>query len=473
MKSLKKSGFTLMELLVYMGIVGIVVVIAGEAFSNSTKFRIRTDNMIKATQEAENVAMLLKDDAAQMGAKSSLDESVEAGNDIFNTSHIVDVYMDPQNPIVDNRDSSSFRLVYSNKAEMDSLVFRRIRYDTLGHYEAVEEVAWFLERTRSDTVLKRQCVIKDKKDNTIPDSPCAPKGSSGSSIGDSAVLMATGVHDFRVLPAIPRVRSNSDTLEYRSEQIFPLEGSNSFRFFSRQSEGDFVPLTTSAGGSSVTLSGFYSNYNSGEGKISDHNQWQKHQVVALLNDDKVGNTWAGLCSQAGNNFTFKPKEEYEISFKIPYSSTGADGNVNKMQMFVPGRDHMQVGFINLNGQRPAAIEDFMFYPPTSSNANNIERVMRFSVQDTVKRVCLAFSFAVFSPVVGNGSLTISDLKIKRGLHSNYHFDENVKNLPIQDKKNVKALKLLLSVKRGAKNGARGETGNVDLVIPVPSNGPRD
>ncbi|MDY6388639.1 MAG: type II secretion system protein, partial [Fibrobacter sp.] len=111
MKSLKKSGFTLMELLVYMGIVGIVVVIAGEAFSNSTKFRIRTDNMIKATQEAENVAMLLKDDAAQMGAKSSLDESVEAGNDIFNTSHIVDVYMDPQNPIVDNRDSSSFRLV--------------------------------------------------------------------------------------------------------------------------------------------------------------------------------------------------------------------------------------------------------------------------------------------------------------------------------------------------------------------------
>ena len=71
MKSLKKSGFTLMELLVYMGIVGIVVVIAGEAFSNSTKFRIRTDNMIKATQEAESVAMLFKEDVAQMGSKNS------------------------------------------------------------------------------------------------------------------------------------------------------------------------------------------------------------------------------------------------------------------------------------------------------------------------------------------------------------------------------------------------------------------
>ena len=60
MKNFKKSGFTLMELLVYMAIVGIVVVIAGEAFSNSTKFRIRTDNMIKATQEAENVGTILR-----------------------------------------------------------------------------------------------------------------------------------------------------------------------------------------------------------------------------------------------------------------------------------------------------------------------------------------------------------------------------------------------------------------------------
>ena len=66
-----KSGFTLMELLVYMAIVGIIVVIAGEAFSNSTKFRVRTDNMIKSTQEAENVGMLFKADVEQMGTKSS------------------------------------------------------------------------------------------------------------------------------------------------------------------------------------------------------------------------------------------------------------------------------------------------------------------------------------------------------------------------------------------------------------------
>jgi prepilin-type N-terminal cleavage/methylation domain-containing protein len=68
-----RNGFTLMELLVYMMIVGIIVVIAGHAFSNSTKFRVRTQNMLKATQEAENVATLFKADVSQMGAKTSLE----------------------------------------------------------------------------------------------------------------------------------------------------------------------------------------------------------------------------------------------------------------------------------------------------------------------------------------------------------------------------------------------------------------
>ena len=76
-----KSGFTLMELIVYMGIVGIVVVIAGQAFSNSTKFRIRTDNMIKASQEAENVATIFKEDVSQMGAKSSKEDGVAGRGD--------------------------------------------------------------------------------------------------------------------------------------------------------------------------------------------------------------------------------------------------------------------------------------------------------------------------------------------------------------------------------------------------------
>ena len=70
---MKKSGFTLMELVVYMAMIGIVVLVAGQAFSDSTKFRVRTQNMLRASEEAENVANLFKDDVAQMGAKASLE----------------------------------------------------------------------------------------------------------------------------------------------------------------------------------------------------------------------------------------------------------------------------------------------------------------------------------------------------------------------------------------------------------------
>ena len=79
----EKAGFTLMELMVYMAILGIIVIVAGRAFSDSTKFRIRTQNILKATQEVENVATLFKSDVAQMGAKSSKEATVAGGNDSF------------------------------------------------------------------------------------------------------------------------------------------------------------------------------------------------------------------------------------------------------------------------------------------------------------------------------------------------------------------------------------------------------
>ncbi len=472
-----KSGFTLMELLVYMAIVGIIVVIAGEAFSNSTKFRIRTDNMIKATQVAENVGMLLKDDLAQMGAKSSLESVGASTSDYFDVSHISDVYMDPDNAIDLKKDSSSFRIVNNvTTGNTDSLVFRRLRYDTLGHYEAIEEVAWFLTTVNSSTTLKRQCVILDKKSTSVSDYPCAPKGTDGDAMEDYVTEMATEIKNFVVQPGIPLVRSDVGNLDYRKEQIFPPADGDEFKLYSRYGESDLSMITTSAGGHSVTLSGFTTNYDLTEGTpITDGKLRQ--QVIALQNNDHTSDSWAALCSEEGNNFTFIPKEEYEVSFKVPYPSVSGD-KVDEMQMFVPGRDHMSVGFVLLNGKKPTSIPDFMFYPPSSTEGNNVERVMRFSVPDTVKNVCMAFTFAIYSPVVAKGSLTIKDLRLKRRASENYTFGKDrfgntVTTIKENDKQNVKAFKLTLSIKRGAKAGGNGETGEVTLVIPAPSNGPRD
>ena len=95
--------------------------------------------------------------------------------------------------------------------------------------------------------------------------------------------------------------------------------------------------------------------------------------------------------------------------------------------------------------------------------------MRFSVPEAIANVCIAFTFATYSPAVSAGSITISDLKLRRVAGANYEFDKN-KSLNIVDKKNVKALMLELQIARGGKGGEVGETGDVTIVVPTPSNG---
>lgn len=466
--AIHKQGFTLMELLIYMGIVGIVVVIAGQAFSNSTNFRIRTDNMIRATQEAENVGVLLKDDLAQMGAKSSLENTIAGGNDEFSTAHIMDVYMDPNNAIPEKKDSSSYRFspeYPSPTGNLDSLIFRRIRYSESGTYEAVEEVAWFLQRVGRDTVLKRQCVILDKASASVPDAPCASMGSKGSALTASAVVMATGIKTFRVLPALPLVRSDA-AAKYSTEQIFPPGDGDVFKLVPRYGESNYHYITTSGGGTSVTLTDFVSNYDMTEEQI-DVDGLKRQQVIVAQNENLETDSWLGACAADGNNFTFVPNELYEISFNVPYS-----GKEDNMQMFVPGRDHMSVGFVDYNGHSPAQIQDFLFYPAATDDASAVKRIMRFGVADSLKKVCMAFTFATYSPLASKGSLTISNLRLKRVANANYQFDKNITNVAVEDRKNVKAFQLHLEVKRGAKGNGSGETGSVMIVVPVPSNGPR-
>jgi hypothetical protein len=107
--------------------------------------------------------------------------------------------------------------------------------------------------------------------------------------------------------------------------------------------------------------------------------------------------------------------------------------------------------------------------------------MRFTVPRRVDNVCVAFTFAFFSPLASLGKVTIKDLRVSRVPTANYSFSpkpEQERFEPevgnnVKEKKNVKALRLRLQVSRGAKRGGKGETGEVDLIVPIPSNGPRD
>lgn len=436
-----REGFTLVELLVYIAIVGIVVIVAGQAFSNSTKMRVRTQSMLKASEVAENVASLFKEDVAQTGAKSSMEAGTAVGGNAFSAVNN-NVYM---NLAAD--DSSSFSV--NTAGGLSNLRVRRMRYDENGYYQAVEEINWFVQ----NEILKRSCLTIDGTAGT----GCAPKNTGTSEMAPYTVEMASGVSTFIVTPALPSVSGTAQA------QVFPpcVTGgacAEGFRLIARTAEADFsgVTITPTADGKTVTLSGFSTNYKMNE---NDENKAGRllNQVFVAENAGEIQSSWKNCYK-----ITLVPRQEYEIAFSL----SDAGSMSEKMRLFVPGRDYMSVGFrLADNGSQPMDLDDFLFFPPADKDASGVRR-MRFSVSKTIQNVCMAFSFASYSPLAANGSLTISDVSLKKVESSNYTFDDAAV-LASADKKNVKAMRLVLGIKQN------GEEGRSSLVIPMPSNGPSD
>ncbi len=463
-----RQGFTLMELMVYIAIVGIVVIVAGQAFSNSTKMRVRTQSMLKASEVAENVATLFKQDVAQTGAKSSMEERGSAGSDDVFSGVKKAVYMDPKvagDPEDKVEDLSSFRfkpVQPTVDGNLDSLILRRVRYSESGKYEAVEEILWALD----GKVLSRTCRIIEKADGAA-NGECAPSGTTYENLKNYAVEMATGVESFIVLPAVP------GALVADGIQMFPPGNGTAFKLESRYGEARYLPATISAGGTNVTVSSFASNVTSTGAPITDDTQKNKNEVYVFANTAATGN-WKSLCidsdhDPSANHFSFKKGLEYEISFTI--NVTISDLNPDMAQTFVPGLDHMAVGIRNAKtekiGEKIDGVKDFLFYPPTTAEANTVQRVIRFTVPDDIEKACLAFTFSMYSPSVASGSITIGNFRLNRVANSDYKFDKNTTYVAVADKKNVKAFQLKLKVTRN------GESGEALLVVPIPSNGPTD
>ncbi len=464
-----KKGFTLMELLVYMAIVGIIVLVAGQAFTDSTKFRVRTQNMLKATQEAENVATLFKSDVSQMGAKSSKEAGNADGGEKYGdkfSNVYSDVFIDPDNAVDDNKDSSSFLI--ANEDGFSNLIVRRVRYDNLGHYQAVEEISWFVE----GGILKRSCrTVSGAQDEN------ACKEQTAEEAKSDAVEIATGVVKFNVVASRPSVM-------VESEQMFPPGNATQFKLIPRTGEAGYVTLNVTngsgeanKGGESAVLSQFFSNYSNASENLVDETNRRVNQVFAIKNEDAALDSWKNMCSNYNGTLTFEKDQEYEIYFEIPVPANSKD----KSLMFVPGTDHMSVGFRSVStGDYPKKdnvrlMDDFLFFPPLDPDKGAGSRSMRFTVPEKVENVCLAFTFACYSPLVSQGTLTIENLKVRKLAGANYDFETPHFNPESnkKDKKNVKALKLELQIARGGKNGENGETGEVEIVVPTPSNGPRD
>jgi len=417
-----------------MAIMGFIIVVAGRAFSDSTKMRVRSQSMLASAEEAGRVSALLKEDISQMGAKSWGRSS--ASGTAFDT--IAGVYMN-----YNTKDFSSYNLKRNQPAMQpniyDSLFFRKAYYDASGICGAVLEVQWYVK----DSILVRKCKP------LAPKPPrCTSTSFTASTDCPDSLEIARNVTEFRLLPSIPGMEGSPSS---SSNLLFPASGSNAFHLQVKNSPNSNATATLEDG--RVILRGFLGNSSSG----TEHADFYLHSTAA-----------AGDCQ----TFKFKAGEEYAIDFELPCDNpackTGSTEQYNKMIMFQPGRDHLSVGLRqpgNPGGNPISGIPDFLFYPP-QDNTTEMKRRFEFSVpKDTT--ACVGITAAFYSPEAYNGRLEIRNLQVSRKTDNVYHFDRSSNssyNPSASSKADVKAFELTLGVMK------KKEIGRSVVVIPVPNNG---
>ncbi|WP_407445239.1 type II secretion system protein J [Fibrobacter sp.] len=440
-----RAGFTLMELIVYIAIAGIVAVLAGQAFSDSTKMRVRTESMIEANEASGEVAQLMRRDLSFIGAKNAKNVAGAAAgvagaagaagaggdNDAF-TSYS-EVYMDPE-----GGDSSSYTL--TKGAPYDAITMRRLRYNDDGSYGSIEEITWRVNEKN----LVRSC----RTMQGTPDESCP--GENGST-----VTIATGVENFKIEEALPR----TDGEVVHINMLPAADESNDFRFVSRFGDGNFSPVETDpvGGGPIITLRGFSTNFDRHTGRYEDNPENMKLNQVFLAEANNAEGSWQTLCKSVD----LHADSAYEVSFSMP------DNGENVSRMFCPGRDHMSVGFRYMeNGDEVPFLKDFLFFPPTGAGDDLGVRKMRFVPSKDAEKVCLAFTFVSFSPITAAGSVRFENVKLKRVSTSAFEFNETG-TVASRIKKYVKALRITFKMLVN-KNGSINS-----FVIPIPSNGTTD
>lgn len=412
-----KAGFTLIELIVYSGLIGVIVVIAGQAFSNSTKFRIRTENMIRSTSTANSLSTLLSEDLAQMGSKTALGDGAYH---FFN-----EAYNDPDS------DSSSYVL---NEAK-NNISFKRIYNGPDGKALYLQQIDWYLEE---EGALYRKCRTLAKLTEEDPLAECPMVEGSGEDV--QPVLMAENISEFTLRPG-RRLQdaSGCETTDFE-EGCFKL--GSVYSLASRSSSG-ITPLVVQKNSEtqSIEIKGFYSNFDA----ATDY-----YSQVYLLNGSIENPVW-GQCSE----FTFRPNVTYGISFSLEVESDAT--NINYMRNFMAEFDHISVGFRTNEGDPIEGIEDHMVYP--AQGDVDTERYFEFSFPGEVTNACLVFTFAFYSKYAADGALSISGLSVFPRDESGYDFDA-----PGSDKRNHKAFKYKLVTNVG------GESTIIEKFVPTPNNG---
>jgi len=417
-----------------MAIMGFVIIVAGRVFSDSTKMRVRSQNMIASAEEAGRVSALIKEDVSQMGAKSWKDPSGS-----FKVAQ--KVYCNSSNP---SSDPSSYNCSSSSGNNFDKLVFRKVHYKDDGTCRAVLEISWEVDAAKN---LLRKCA-------PITDTDCPNTlGTSQELECPNSLVMATGVTKFEF------ETSKSGT----ATDLFPPTGTTGFKFIVKKNNGSPTLLS----GNPLSLKDFEKNNSTNESKHTDF-------YLTASTATNTNSCWS---------YSFVPDVEYTIDFDLPctsYACRDASKSLteepyNSMTMFQPGIDHLSIGLRNttMNGEPPqnmiengkSKVPDFLFYPPQDEKANETKtRHFEFSIPKSISTstACIGIT-AAFYTEAANGHLEIENIKVRK-TDKVYNFGSSSSG---GSKADVKALRLTLKIEKGAKVK---EISEAVTVIPVPNNG---
>jgi hypothetical protein len=469
-----------------MAIMGFIIIVAGRVFSDSTKMRVRSQNMIKNSEEVGRVSNLIKEDMSQMGVKA-WGQSVNNEYAVYNVGkNNPKIYWNATST-PGTGDSSSYALKHNKRANetfRDSIAFRKAAFDEQGRFLGIREIIW---KVTNDSLLLRRCATIHKCAASPSNAVCGPIDNDlvvcpekTSAKDADSVLIAKNITNFNIIPSKPGMAGNTtDTLFGKS--------TDKFRLLSRTpSTGDIKEITNidPGTGTETTVSNFAQN-NTETGK--SHNQLYLSEYLKTDYKD---------CKK----LTFIKDETYAIEFKMPFSilSTAADSQlVLNSTQFVPGRDHLAIGLRTAGvvspTPPPGAPKDILFYPAQSAEAADLARHIEFSVSQNLE-ACVAIIMAYYSPTVSTGQfsgaggkLKFSNFKIFRKADETFNFPksasdadygtEAITNLTerIKQKTNAKAFELILEIEnKGEKSGTSSSKGK-GMVIITPNNGviPKD
>ncbi len=475
-----KSGFTLIELVVYIAIMSFIIVVAGRVFSDSTSMRVRSQNLLKSSSEIGKLSNLLTEDISQMGVKAwGSITTCETKDNYDNCYRVIShnkVYMNADNIVSNLRDSSSYILVRRkiNDRFADSLVFRKAVFDKDGKFIAVHEIALYTSRNGDRDSLFRKCREVDRicpQEAPEPSKFCLTNTTqyndcpSKSNINDAPkVLMATDITNFKLTPST-------------TGQEVPLFD-DQFGLYSPLPSGDLKrPGKCENNNTETKVSEFISNY------AGDNNPPSGNAKHELYLSDKLSQnceTWTNLdCKE----MTFGGQKTYVVEFKMPF-------NNDESTQFQPSRDHLSIGLRNKQGTKvDGAPADVLFYPPQDIASRDMVRHIEFPIkkkkEESIK-ACVAITMAFYSPTASNGELTFEGFKVFRKTDESFDFPESdvasfgiceptgncTTEQKIKERRSVKAFELMVEMaigKEERKSGTFSQKGR-GIIVATPNNG---